>query len=290
MAQETTTTKQTVLVDVFAVKSSANATYRSVAKGIRDKVIAAMQKTQRVNVIDVTTESFFDKAAASATSEDALLASDAGAEIRKAASKKFEAKYAVTANIADIKAVRKKTDDGKTYFAGEISMTMKVINLEDGTVAHTKSFTYAGLTAQTGSTDVAAVNNTANYLIAAVPRFIDTAFPVVGRVLDIIAHKKEVATDVYVNIGSAAGVKPKDKFNVYQIKTVAGKEMRTEIGDLTIVEVGGEDISTCKVSKDCGAAIFQSIANPDKVKIVIVSRPKSNVGGALGGFAKGLVN
>ncbi len=288
-AQEAPAKKQTVIVDVFTVKAGANATYRSVVTGLRDKVISAMNKTQRINVIDVTTDSFFQQAAEDASSEAALNSMLSGNDIRQSASKNFEAKYAVLANVTNINATREKAEDGHTYFNGAIAISMKVINLEDGTVVHSKDYNYAGITGQIGDTEVAAVNNTANYLVAAVPRFIDTAFPITGQIIDILSEKKGAATEVYVNLGTAAGVKKKDKFEVYQIKTIAGNEMKTEIGDLTVTEVGGDAISTCKVSK-CGEAISQSISDPDKVKIVIISRPKSNIGGAIGGFAKGMVN
>ncbi|MFR9547141.1 MAG: hypothetical protein SNJ29_16435, partial [Rikenellaceae bacterium] len=170
MAQEPAA-KQTVIVDVFSVKESINAkpqkitpdtdrsvahrimaeekakaTYRSTVEGIRNKVIAAMNKTQRINVIDVKTESFFNQAAKDSSSEEALVSALDGADIRQSASKKYEAKFAITAHVNDIRAVRKTTDEGTVYYTGEISMSMKVINLEDGTVAHSKDFNYAGLT------------------------------------------------------------------------------------------------------------------------------------------------
>lgn len=298
-AQETTTKKETVIIDVFTMKqmtdtswssrqNNANATYRSIVNGIREKVIAAMVKTQRINVIDVTTNSFFQQAASGAASEEALNSMLSGNDVRQAASKEFEAKYAVQAHVTHIGATRNRTDDGKIYYNGEVSVAMKIINLEDGTIAHSKDYAYSGLTAQTGDTEVTAINNTVEYLAVAVPRFIDTAFPVVGQILDILEEKKGEAKTVYINLGSAAGIKEKDKFDVFQVKTIAGKEMRTEIGDLTVSEVGGEDISTCKVSK-CGALICQSVANPDKVKILIISRPKSAAAAGMAAFGKSLV-
>ncbi|MFI3287412.1 MAG: hypothetical protein R3Y61_02950 [Rikenellaceae bacterium] len=289
-AQETTTSKEVLIVDNFTLPGAANSAYRAVVEGIRNKVIAAIVKSQRVEVIDAATESFFAEIQAASSSELALVSVLNGADLRESAFKKFGAKYGLTGHVSTMSAVKGKTDDGSIYFSGQISISLKVLNLEDGTIVHSKDYAYSGITGAIGDTETAAVNNTAEYLVAAMPKFIDNSFKVSGKIIAVQTEKKGVAKTVLIDLGSAAGVKAKDKFNVYKIETVAGREMKTEVGSLQVTEVGGVDISTAKVSgKECGPLVYKFINEPGSVELVLESTAKSGFGAGLAAFGKGLI-
>lgn len=286
-AQESSTTKKVLIVDNFTMPMIKKQEYRAVVTGLRDRIIGEITKTKKVEIIDVATNAFFQSQREKAGSDEAL-DSALSSEAREAASKEFGAEFGLQGHVSHMAGVRKKLDNGSVYYAGEITVTLKVINLIDGTVVHSEDYSYAGMTAKTGDTDVAAITNTGNYLLAFVPKFVGKAFPTNGKIIDIAASKKGVATDVYIDLGENVGVKVKDKFKVYQVSIVAGRDVKTDIGSLTVSEVGGADISTCKVSK-CGAQISESFANPDKVKLIIESVAKSAAGGVFKEMGKGLI-
>lgn len=58
-AQETTTSKQTVVIDNFTLPGGINTDFLTVAEVVRNKVIAAIVKSQRVNIVDVVTDPSF---------------------------------------------------------------------------------------------------------------------------------------------------------------------------------------------------------------------------------------
>ncbi len=289
-AQETTTSKEVLIVDNFTMPSRANSVYCSVVEGIRNKIIVAIIESKRVEVIDASSEAFFAEMQSEVSSEAALMSVIEGAELREIAQKKFGAKYGLTGHIGHMQGVRNRLDNGTIYYNGEMSITLKVINLEDGTVVHSKDYVYSGITGANGSSETAAVTNTSEYLMAAMPQFIDKAFKVNGKIIAIQVEKRGKAKEVIIDLGSAAGVKEKDKFKVFQVKIVAGHEMRTEVGKLQILEVGGSDISIAKVSgRDCDELIYQYINEPGSVELVLESTSKSGFGAGLSAFGKTLL-
>lgn len=289
-AQETTSSKEVLIVDNFTFPGGATSTFRAVVGGVREKVIAAIIKSQRVEVIDAASEKFVSQMQEDAMSEEALESVLSGVELRENVSKRFGAKYGLIGHVSHIRGVRERTDYGDVYYTGEMSITLKVINLEDGTVLHSKDYDYAGITGATGSTEVAAVTNTAEYLVAAMPKFIDTSFKVLGQILAIQKEKKGVAKVILVDLGSGAGVKEKDKFKVFKVDYIQGREMRSEVGSIQITEVGGVDISTAKViGKDCGELIYKSLNEPGSVNLVLESKAKSGFGEGLAAFGRTLV-
>ncbi|MFI3288058.1 MAG: hypothetical protein R3Y61_06245 [Rikenellaceae bacterium] len=289
-AQETTTSKEVLIVDNFTLPSSSNSTFRSIVEDIRNKVIAAIVKSQRVEVIDASTDAFISKMQEDATSELALESVFNGAELRETAYKKFGAKYGLTGHVAKMRGIRERTEDGSVYYTGEMSISLKVINLVDGTIVHSRDYAYAGITGAIGNTETAAVTNTAEYLVAAMPKFIDNSFKVNGRILAIQTEKKGVAKTVLLDLGSAAGVKAKDKLKVYKVEIIQGRENRSEIGTIQVTEVGGVDISTAKVSaKSCGTIIYEYINNPGSYELVLESTTKSGFGATLSAIGRTLV-
>ena len=145
-AQESSSQKDVVLMDRFTMTESANEVYQAVVTGIRDKVIAAIQTTGRVDIIDVNTTAIIKKADASAASESALESALASDEMRQEAVKQLNAKYAIQGHISNLRGVKGKHDDGSTYFTGELSISLKAIDLRDGSLVATKNYTYAGIT------------------------------------------------------------------------------------------------------------------------------------------------
>ena len=56
--------------------------------------------------------------------------------------------------------------------------------------------------------------------------FVDEYFKMEGTILKVNSEKKGKAEEVYINLGSMNGVKEAQKFTVYAIREVAGREAK----------------------------------------------------------------
>lgn len=79
--------------------------------------------------------------------------------------------------------------------------------------------------------------------------YYNKVFPLYASIVEAGEVKKDKQKEVYIDLGAADGVYKGLQFDVFLIKTIAGKEAKTEIGRLKIEEVEGDDISLCKVKK-----------------------------------------
>ena len=82
--------------------------------------------------------------------------------------------------------------------------------------------------------------------------------PIQANIIEGAAVKKDKQKEVYIDLGSSEGAFEGLHMGVYEIKTIAGREARSEVGKLRIEAVEGDDISRCKVQsggKDIKAAL-----------------------------------
>ena len=185
------------------------------------------------------------------------------------------AQFIITGQVSSMTAAY-KTRDGKGYYDGSVSYTLKVINPKNGTLIGTKTFQHSGLTGGTGGNKEEAIANTIKSAVYSMRDFVDEYFKMEGTILEVNSEKKGKAEEVYINLGSMNGVKEAQKFTVYAIREVAGREAKKEIGRLTVKAVEGDDISLCKVQKG-GEEIMKAIRDEQPIKIV--SREQTLMGG-----------
>lgn len=273
VAQDEAPKKDVVLMDRFTMSAGANDVYKAVVTGLRDKVIGAIQKTGRVDLIDVNAEALFQQAKQDATTEDALESALAGEEVRQQAVEQLHAKYAIQGHVSNLRGVRMRTDDGSYYWNGELAISLKVIDLTNGSVKATKSYNYSGITGATGDSDVAAVTNTAEYLVVAMPKFVEENFKAEGSIIDIPTVKKNEAEEVYISLGEDMGIQKGQRFKVFVKRMVANRESKKEIGMIAVKAVEGGDLSLCEVKKG-GEEILDAFKK-DKDSVVIVSEKES---------------
>jgi hypothetical protein len=185
------------------------------------------------------------------------------------------AQFIITGQVSSMTAAY-KTRDGKGYYDGSVSYTLKYINPKNGTLICTKTFQHSGLTGGTGGNKEEAIANTIKSAVYSMRDFVDEYFKMEGTILEVNSEKKGKAEEVYINLGSMNGVKEAQKFTVYAIREVAGREAKKEIGRLTVKAVEGDDISLCKVQKG-GEEIMKAIRDEQPIKIV--SREQTLMGG-----------
>lgn len=156
------------------------------------------------------------------------------------------------ANISTVTKTEPSTTKGapaNQYHRCLISVTVNLKDAHDDTVenSHTFSITDSDMS-WLGSTDKA-VSDALERLTAKVADYYNAIFPLHASIIEAGEVKKDKQKEVFIDLGAANGAYKGVQFDVFLVKTVAGKEARTMIGRLKIEEVQGDEISLCKVTK-----------------------------------------
>ena len=106
-------------------------------------------------------------------------------------------------------------------------------------------------------------------LTSKVASFYNQMFPLRASIVEKGEAKKNKQKEVYIDLGAPDGVYKGLQFDVFLVKTIAGKEAKTMIGRLKIEEVEGDEISLCKVIK--GADKIKTALDEDQT-LLITSR------------------
>ncbi len=175
-------------------------------------------------------------------------------------------------NISTVTKTEPSTKKGapaNQYYRCLISVTINLKNANDDAVenSHTFSITDSDLS-WLGSTEKA-VNDALERLTRKVSDYYNGLFPLYASIIEAGEVKKDKQKEVYIDLGTANGAYKGMQFNVYLVKTVAGRESRSEIGRLKIEEVQGDDLSLCKVTRG-GDKIKDALQND--ASLVVITR------------------
>lgn len=156
-----------------------------------------------------------------------------------------------------------KTDrgsDGKThnYYRCLISVTVNLKNPRTGQVVDSQTFKVSEDDCSWLASVEKAMDDARSSLNRKVCNYYGHKYPWTGSIVEGAATKKDKQKEVYVDLGSAHRMYKGAKLIVYSVKTVAGRESRSEIGTLKVEEVQGDDLSLCKVTHG-GDKIKQAI-------------------------------
>ncbi len=244
-AQEETKGKPNVFIDYFWRPTDVSA---NDAEQLRNQVIQVINETHRVTLIDVDTNSALQIEKERRESGD--MGNDSDLDRMKVMEQQG-ANFLVQGRITSLVVEHKKTDEGSDYYTAVINFTLKVINPNDGTLLGSESFKAGGelLNLQTANTPQEAVMKICKTAAGKTKKFIETMFPVYGKVLEADEVKKDEVKSLFISVGSDAGVKAKDKFAVKIMRTIGGRKSLKQIGEIEVSAVEGGDISAAKVKK-----------------------------------------
>lgn len=144
-----------------------------------------------------------------------------------------------------------ETRDGKThkYFRCLISVTVNLKDPRTGQIIDTANFRVSDDDCSWMASEEKAVDDTRAKLGTMICNYYGHKYPWTGAIVEGATVKKDKQKEVYVDLGSGHRMYKGCKLIVYAVKTVAGRESRSEIGQLKVEEVQGEDLSLCKVTK-----------------------------------------
>ena len=157
----------------------------------------------------------------------------------------------------ELKAAPNKKDKVPQFYA-QISLTLNLKDAATGTVLNSQVFEVN----KTGwswvnSTDTA-IKNALESLRKKVEKYYNTAYPYTAQILERGMEKKDKQKELYIDLGTAHGLREGTHFDVYVIGSIGGKETRKQIGRLRVKSIEGDEVSLCKVvsgGKDIKAAI-----------------------------------
>jgi hypothetical protein len=231
--------KPVVVIDYFTTSSAK----QSGVSALRNHVIAGITETNRVNLIDVESESSLALEASRRSSELAL--GDQTARMGKM--RTLGARYIITGVVSSVSAER-QTVQGSSFYTGNVVYSLKVVNAENGTLIGAETYTYSGLTGGVANTSEAAIISTLEKAQRDMALFVSKYFKAEGVIVEMGEMKGKKAKTCYISLGSASGIEEGQKCEVYEVKTIAGREARSLVGMVVVEEILAEDLSLCKFS------------------------------------------
>lgn len=262
-AQNAEEGKEKVYIDYFTHSSNIS---KTMAEALRSKVIEGIHEMKRIILIDVDSDEALKKEALRRQQESAM--GDVTARSEEMTT--LGAKYLIQGQIASMTATQKKDSDGKIYYKGSVSYTLKVVDPSNGTLKGTKTFSHEGLTGGTGDTKEKAILETLDYVKYSIEDFVNEYFRLKGIIVQVEEVKKGKAKTAYIDLGTLKGAKKGVRFDIFKEKIIAGDTSLVEIGQLRIKEVVSPRRSLCKVTKG-EEEIYKN--SQEGKQMIVVSRP-----------------
>ena len=150
-----------------------------------------------------------------------------------------------------------KTQVSTTY-SGVCEAMLTLKDAKTGDVIANPTMSGYGSTSSTFSTTDEAVKDAIKRFSNRITEWLNKYRPIQANIIEGSAAKKDKQKEVYIDLGSSEGAYAGLHMGVFLLKTVAGREAKSQIGKIRIDAVEGEDISRCKVQsggKEINAAI-----------------------------------
>ena len=155
-----------------------------------------------------------------------------------------------------------KDKDGKTQvtttYKGIVEAMLTLKDAKTGEIVANPTFSGSGMGSSSYSDSDKAIRDAISRLSNRITEWLNKYRPLRANIIEGAAAKKDKQKEVYIDFGSSEGAYAGLHMGVYTVKTIAGREAKSQIGKLKIEAVEGEDISRCKVQsggKDIKAAI-----------------------------------
>ena len=155
-----------------------------------------------------------------------------------------------------------KDKDGKTQvttsYNGIVEAMLTLKDAKTGEIVANPTFSGSGMGSSSYSDSDKAIRDAISRLSNRITEWLNKYRPLRANIIEGAAAKKDKQKEVYIDFGSSEGAYAGLHMGVYTVKTIAGREAKSQIGKLKIEAVEGDDISRCKVQsggKDIKAAL-----------------------------------
>ena len=250
---------------VVGVAKFGSDTETQFAGQITERVVDVLINSKRFQVVDRTTvdkiqqelefqksENFIDSK--STTQQGVMQAAD----------------FMVTGKIGAINVARVMNVDGSVGgYKASLNFTLKIVETASTLSNEAHSFESRGADKMLSPEKaVAAALNTIEPQLVA---YFATNFPVNVRIVKVLTVKKDAAATLLVAGGTAMGLHEGDKLTVQKIEQLEGMPYPTDIGEIKVTKVAGDNFSECEVSKG-GAPIQALFAAGEKLNCKLVKK------------------
>lgn len=161
----------------------------------------------------------------------------------------------------------KKRKQVRTYYKGVIGVSVQVKDSKTDEVIDSPVFNVSASDLSWVETAEGALNNAIVRLSNDITRHLNARLPLSANIIEGARDKKDKQKEVYIDLGAAEGGVQGLHFDVFTVKTIAGREAKKKIGRLKLTEVEGDDISLCKVQSG-GRDIKTAIDNGETLLII----------------------
>lgn len=253
LAQDEPQGKPNVFFDYFDRPNNVSFVW---AEAIRNNVMEGIQKTNRVNLIDVDSRGTLAIERERREQDNASAGSDMD---RMKVMTEEGANFLVKGIVTDVTSKESFNSKGESLgYDASLSFTVKVIDPSNGTTVYTENFKLpknlltsltSGITKGTAKSADEAVQNEAQNIGKEMKKFVEKAFPTVGKIVELDEVKGGEAKTAYINLGSENGMAKGAKFEVRVKRMIGGKASFKLLGEAEVTDVESEELSKVKIKK-----------------------------------------
>lgn len=168
-----------------------------------------------------------------------------------------------------------KDKDGKTQvtttYNGIVEAMLTLKDAKTGKIVANPTFSGSGLGSSSFSDSDKAIRDAIVRLSNRITVWLNNYRPLQANIIEGGAAKKDKQKEVYIDLGSSEGAFVGLHMGVFEVKTIAGRDARSQIGNLKIEAVEGDDISRCKVQSG-GKDIKAAIDAGKKLKVMSIDK------------------
>jgi len=249
-----------MVVGVAKFTSEVNSPF---VDAVAEKVVQVVTNTRRFTVVDRTS---YDKIKEELEFQKTEAFLDSKTTVKQDAT--VAAQYMIVGHLVKMNIYTMKNSDGSVNgFKASAAFTLKVNNVETGETTEAEHF-QTEVSPQAASKEQA-VNQALQSVEKALYDYFQKTFPVYAKILRIPESKKESALTVILNVGKNTGVGIGDHFSVEFVELLEGKPFPTEIGNVAVEKLVGDDFIECKVLKG-GKEIFSRFNAADTLQCKLI--------------------
>lgn len=266
--------KETVIVNPFTRTSSVSG---AVNDNVRAAVLSGFSERGRFHIVDALTDATLTELYGNRSVEDVV--NDANWQSESTAVyKKLNAKKVVIGQTNDL-TYSVWTSGDTRYNKAEISFSLRVYNIEDGSMGASETIVVEASDAD--SRDLA-LTEALKEVRRAMTKFVDDHFKFETYILELgQADKKGRVKELYISGGTEMGVAKKTRFKVFAERKIGPKVTTQEIGTIVAKEPM-DGVTLCEVAD--GDVPIKDKFNSGEKLIVVLDKQNTAAGAALRGL------
>lgn len=233
------------------------------AGAVAEKVVQVVTNTKRFIVVDRTS---YDKVKQELEFQKTEAFLDSKNTVKQDVA--LAAQYMILGHIVKMSIFAMKNPDGSINgYKASSAFTLKVNEVESGKTTEAESF-------QTEVSPLmlspeSAVNEALKSVEPKMTSYFASTFPLRTKISKVLTTKKDAALTVLIAGGKSFGFIEGNKLIVEKNEMIDGKPYPTQIGELKIVKIAGDDFSECSVS-DGGKEILSRFNAAEKLSCNLI--------------------